>query len=256
MSIGRMWRVVPKPLFRFVHPGDHRRHTRRTANGVSHAVQAHMLWFCCQQNGRTESIAMRNQQPNGRKLATLCSPSPAAFFTRNTQISKLHSTICEQLFKPSDHGRGKRRRESQEAEAASTAVSKTFSKLEHPKGSGLLVARDLKKLVSCESTSRPESALPEVVTWRRRITNFLLVLAVERLSSRIVTSICTLVLTSNTPTSCWWKLVQLSFYTARDVMHVCFTESTFTAPSTFPSLLYATTGILHRKLESQSCSLR
>ncbi|CAM9116657.1 unnamed protein product, partial [Hapterophycus canaliculatus] len=61
------------------------------------------------------------------------------------EISKIHKTIWEQLFKPSGRGRGKGRKASQEAEAASTAVSKMFSKLEHPKGSGLLVTSDLKK---------------------------------------------------------------------------------------------------------------
>lgn len=64
------------------------------------------------------------------------------------QISKVYSSVCEQLFKPTN-GRGRKgRKESQEAEAASAAVSKTLSKLEHPKGSGLLTTGDLKKMVS------------------------------------------------------------------------------------------------------------
>ncbi|CAM9465279.1 unnamed protein product, partial [Ectocarpus sp. 8 AP-2014] len=63
------------------------------------------------------------------------------------KISKVYSSVCEQLFKPTN-GRGRNgRKESQEAEAASAAVSKTLSKLEHPKGSGLLTTGDLKKLL-------------------------------------------------------------------------------------------------------------
>ncbi|CAM9709505.1 unnamed protein product, partial [Ectocarpus sp. 13 AM-2016] len=63
------------------------------------------------------------------------------------KISKVYSSVCEQLFKPTN-GRGRKgRKESKEAEAASAAVSKTLSKLEHPKGSGLLTTGDLKKLL-------------------------------------------------------------------------------------------------------------
>ncbi|CAM9502376.1 unnamed protein product [Ectocarpus sp. 12 AP-2014] len=63
------------------------------------------------------------------------------------KISKVYSSVCEQLFKPTN-GRGRKgRKESQEADAASAAVSKTLSKLEHPKGSGLLTTGDLKKLL-------------------------------------------------------------------------------------------------------------
>ncbi|CBJ31683.1 conserved unknown protein [Ectocarpus siliculosus] len=70
------------------------------------------------------------------------------------KVSKVYSSVCEQLFKPTN-GRGRKgRKESQEAEAASAAVSKTLSKLEHPKGSGLLTTGDLKKLV-CLGTCQP-----------------------------------------------------------------------------------------------------
>lgn len=69
------------------------------------------------------------------------------------QISKIHGDICEQIFKSSGRGR-KQSKKSQEAKAASATVSKNMSKLEHPKGSGLLATGDLKKLVSCGSNER------------------------------------------------------------------------------------------------------
>ncbi|CAN0343330.1 unnamed protein product, partial [Pylaiella littoralis] len=61
------------------------------------------------------------------------------------QISKIHGDICEQIFKPS--GRLRKSKESQVAKASSATVSKIMSKLEHPKGSGLLQTGDLKKML-------------------------------------------------------------------------------------------------------------
>lgn len=68
-------------------------------------------------------------------------PSPSFF--GNGQISKIHGAISEQLFKAGD-----KKKHSREAKAATAAVSKALTKLEDPKGSGLLHTGDLKKLVS------------------------------------------------------------------------------------------------------------
>lgn len=59
------------------------------------------------------------------------------------QISKIYGAISEQLFKASG-----KRKDSREAKAAIAAVSKALTKMEDPKGSGLLHTGDLKKLVS------------------------------------------------------------------------------------------------------------
>lgn len=67
-------------------------------------------------------------------------------FFGDGQISKIHGAISEQLFKAS--GKRKDKDSSREAKVVIAAVSKALTKLEDPKGSGLLHAGDLKKLVS------------------------------------------------------------------------------------------------------------
>ena len=71
--------------------------------------------------------------------------SPLFFFSilGGGQISKIHGAISEQLLKASG-----KRRDGREAKAAVVAVMKALTKMEDPKGSGLLRTGDLKKLVS------------------------------------------------------------------------------------------------------------
>lgn len=61
------------------------------------------------------------------------------------QIAKIHTAICKQLLMPSR--RGSKRQQKKGAKDAVTAISKTLSKMEHPKNSGLLPTRHLDKLV-------------------------------------------------------------------------------------------------------------
>ena len=73
-------------------------------------------------------------------------PPPITSFGHD-QIAKVHAAIREQLFTPSG-GRGGKRKKSEEAKAAITAISKALSKMDHPKGSGLLEVGDMKAVVS------------------------------------------------------------------------------------------------------------
>ena len=64
------------------------------------------------------------------------------------QVVKIHAAINKQLLTPSGGRGGSKRKKSEEAKAAITAISKTLSKMDHPKGSGLLEVGDIQNVVS------------------------------------------------------------------------------------------------------------
>ncbi|CAM9455588.1 unnamed protein product, partial [Laminaria digitata] len=79
------------------------------------------------------------------------------------KVAKVHAAVSEQIFTPSS--RGGKRKNSEEAKAAIAKISKALSKMDHPKGSGLLEVGDMKNVLQ-KAGAKVRSADAQVLSER------------------------------------------------------------------------------------------